>query len=319
MGSAKAIKSGLVSVVIPSFNYGHFVVDAVESALAQTYRPMQVIVVDDGSTDDTWNRLKPFADRIHYVYQTNRGLSSARNTGIRLAAGEWIALLDADDVWHPEKTEVQLRAVESVAGVGLVGSLPSSFLPEKLHPQPVVEHLCVRDFLLSSRTGPSGALIRKECFDAVGLFDESLRSIEDRDMWLRIASHFKSAEVVSPCWWYRPHAGQMSRRASRMVENYEKVLTKFFEEHPEHASLRRMAWSYCFLDGSWSFLDEGDERMARALMWKSIYLRPWSFGDHRLNRYLRARIIMRLALGERVFRKLSRSFPSRASNTQTNH
>ena len=306
----KETRAGLVSVVIPSFNYGHFVTDAVESALAQTYRPLEVIVVDDGSTDDTRNRLKPFADRIHYVYQNNRGLSAARNTGIRLANGEWIALLDADDVWHPEKTEIQLRAASSLDGIGLVGSLPAISLPDRLPPQPAVERLSVRDFLLSSRTGPSGALIRPNCFDAVGLFDEGLTSIEDRDMWLRIASRFPSVQVMSPCWWYRPHAGQMSRRASRMVENYKKVLTKFFAEHPEHASLRRLAWSYLYVDGAWSFLDEGDERTARALMWKSVYLRPWSFGDHRLRKLPRARIIARLILGEQLFRKIPRSLSS---------
>jgi len=168
----------------------------------------------------------------------------------------------------------------------------------------------VRDFLLSSRTGPSGALIRRTCFDVVGWFDESLRSIEDRDMWLRVASKFTCVQVSSPCWWYRPHAGQMSRRASRMVENYEKVLTKFFAEHPEYASLRRLAWSYLYLDGSWSFLDEGDERAARALMWRSVYLSPWSFGDRRLRKFPRARIIARLVFGEKLFRKLSRSLPS---------
>ena len=299
-----------MSVVIPSFNYGHFVVDAVDSALAQSYRPIEVIVVDDGSTDDTRTRLKPFADRIHYVYQNNRGLSAARNTGIRLANGEWIALLDADDVWHPEKTEVQLRAVRQLDGIGLVGSLPTTSLPEKLPSHPSVERLSVRDYLLSIRTGPSGALIRRDCFDAVGLFDESLRSIEDRDMWLRIASHYVSVQVLSPCWWYRPHAGQMSRRASRMIENYKKVLTKFFAEHPEHESLRRLAWSYMYLDGSWSFLDEGDERTARALMWKSVYLSPWSFRDRRLRKLPRARIIARLILGERLFRRVPRILPS---------
>ncbi len=291
------MRAGLVSVIIPSYNYGHFVVDAVESALAQTYRPIEIIVVDDGSTDDTRDRLRGFADRIHYVYQNNRGLSAARNTGIRLAKGEWIALLDADDVWHREKTEVQLRAVRPFDEIGLVGSLPAVSLPESLPPQPLVKRLSVRDFLLSSRTGPSGALIRRNCFEVVGFFDEALRSIEDRDMWLRIAARFSCVQVVSPCWWYRPHAGQMSRRASRMVENYEKVIAKFFMEHPEHASLRRLAWSYLYIDGAWSFLDEGDERMARSLMWKSVYLRPRSFGDQQLRKLPRAIIIARLVLG----------------------
>ena len=310
MAHAKQPTAGLVSVVIPSFNYGHFVAEAVESALAQTYSPIEVIVVDDGSTDDTRARLQPFADRIHYVYQNNRGLSAARNTGVGLANGEWIALLDADDLWHPEKTEVQLRAASPLGSLGLVGSLPAVSMPERLPSEPAVERLSVRDFLLSSRTGPSGALIRRDCFDAVGLFDESLRSIEDRDMWLRIASRFPAVQVISPCWWYRPHAGQMSRRASRMVENYEKVLTKFFAEHPEHASLRGLAWSYLYLDGAWSFLDEGDERTARALMWKSVYSNPGSFGDQRLRKFPRARIIARLMLGEKLFRKIPRILPS---------
>src|SRR5262245_47307538 len=103
----------LVSVVIPSYNYGQFVGEAVESALLQTWRGgVEVIVVDDGSRDDTRRRLGPYMDRIRYIYQENRGLSGARNTGIRAARGEWIALLDADDRWHPEKTEIQLEAAE---------------------------------------------------------------------------------------------------------------------------------------------------------------------------------------------------------------
>jgi glycosyltransferase involved in cell wall biosynthesis len=313
LGHARMTKAGLVSVVIPTFNYANFVVEAVESALQQTYQSLEIIVVDDGSTDDTRQRLKPFVHRIHYVYQNNRGLSAARNTGIRLANGEWIALLDSDDLWHPEKTEVQLLAARHVSEVGIIGSLPArslSQLREKLPADPEVSSLSVRDFMLSSRTGTTGALIRRQCFDVVGLFDEELRSIEDRDMWLRIAARFPVIQVSTPCWWYRPHAGQMSRRAARMVENYKKVLTKFFDHHPEHASLRRLAWSYLYVDGAWTYLDEGDERMARVLMWKSVRLWPWSFGDHRLRKLPRARIIARLVLGEKLFRKIPRILPS---------
>ena len=111
----------LVSVVIPTFNYGHCVVDAVESALGQTYSPVEVIVVDDGSTDDTRARLEPYRDRINYVHQPNQGLSAARNTGIRAARGPLVALLDSDDAFHPRKLELQvayLRAhPESVEAV----------------------------------------------------------------------------------------------------------------------------------------------------------------------------------------------------------
>ena len=296
----------LVSVVIPAFNYGHFVGDAVDSALAQTYRDIEVIVVDDGSTDDTQRVLKRFGSRIRYVYQNNRGLSAARNTGIRLANGDWIALLDADDVWHPQKTEVQLSAGQSVVDVGLIGSLPADVLPPALDPSPAVRVLSVRDFLVSIRTGPSGTLIRRACFDAVGLFDESLRSIEDRDMWLRIAARFPAVEIVSPCWWYRPHQGQMSRHGARMLENYQRVLTKFFSEHPQHAPLRRLGLSYMWVDASWMFLEEGNFRRARTLMARSLLTWPWSYGDRRLRKFPRMPMIARLLMGGRMYDRLVR-------------
>ena len=296
----------LVSVVIPTFNYARFVGDAVESALGQTYPDLEVIVVDDGSTDDTQRMLKRFGSRIRYVYQNNRGLSAARNTGIRLANGEWIALLDSDDVWHRQKTEVQLAAGQSVVGAGLIGSLPADVLPPTLDSAPAIHLLSVRDFLVSIRTGPSGTLIRRMCFDAVGLFDESLRSIEDRDMWLRIAARFPAVEVVSPCWWYRPHQGQMSRHGARMLENYQRVLTKFFSEHPQHALLRRLGWSFMYVDASWIFLEEGNVRRARALMARSLLAWPWSFGDRRLRRFPRTPIIARLLVSGRMYDRLRR-------------
>ena len=298
------MKTGLVSVVIPSFNYGHFVVEAVESALRRRISPIEIIVVDDGSTDDTRMRLRPFADRIHYVYQNNRGLSAARNTGIRLANGEWIALLDADDVWHPEKTEFSFGRAATLSDVGLIGSLAGCVNAGEAACRTRYRAPFSARLSAVEPDRPSGALIRRECFDVVGLFDESLRSIEDRDMWLRIASRFPAFRCSSPCWWYRPHAGQMSRRASRMVENYEKVLTKFFAEHPEHASLRRLAWSYLYLDGAWTFLDEGDERMARALMWKSVCSEALVVRRPSASKAPRARIIARLVLGEKLFRQI---------------
>jgi glycosyltransferase involved in cell wall biosynthesis len=299
------MKAGLVSAVIPAYNYGRYVCEAVESALGQTYHDIEVIVVDDGSIDDTRTRLERFGRKIRYIYQENKGLSAARNAGIRAAEGEWIALLDADDVWHQQKTEIQLAAIGPFNGVGLVGSPPVPALGNGPLSPPAVRELSVRDFLLSSRTGPSGTLIRRECFDVVGFFDEGLTSIEDRDMWLRIAARFPCVQVLSPCWWYRPHAGQMSRRAKRMLMNYQKVLTKFFDEHPEHKGLQRLAWSYLYMDGTWCALDEGDVKTARELMILSIYMWPWLYRDSKLRPFVRSRIMARLLLGEALFRKVS--------------
>ena len=291
----------LVSAVIPAYNYGHFVTEAVKSALNQTYPNVEVIVVDDGSTDGTADILKPFDSRIRYLYQANKGLSAARNTGIRAARGEWVAFLDADDLWHPSKTETQLKAISRDSRIGLIGSLPAASLPPQLEAAPRVRPLSVRDFLVSIPTGPSGTMVRRECFDRAGFFDEQLTSVEDRDMWLRVAASFKCVQVQSPCWWYRPHAGQMSRHAGRMHENYEKVLRKFFGQHPDQRRLERLAWSYMFVDSAWCFLAEGDTNRSRTLMWKSFALRPLSLGDPCVRRLARARIMARLIVGEKLF------------------
>ena len=121
----------LVSVVVPTYDYGCFVAEAVASALAQTYPHREVIVVDDGSTDDTREVLAPYSDRIRYIFQSNQGLSAARNTGIRAAQGEFIALLDSDDVWHPRKLEVQMHFLHDLPEVGLLGT--DLFMDQRSH------------------------------------------------------------------------------------------------------------------------------------------------------------------------------------------
>src|SRR5262249_43626334 len=99
--TSPAIRGGHVTVIIPTFNRGHIVTDAIDSVLAQTVPCLEIIVVDDGSRDDTRERLVPYMDRIVYIYQHNQGVSAARNTGVDAAKGDLIAFLDSDDVWHP--------------------------------------------------------------------------------------------------------------------------------------------------------------------------------------------------------------------------
>ena len=290
----------LVSVVIPAYNQGQFVRDAVLSALEQTYQPLEVIVIDDGSTDDTVIRLAPYAQRIRIIRQENRGLSAARNTGIRHSSGEWIALLDADDVWHRQKLEVQLAAVRGRDDVALVGSSRASSLSNLSLPSPRVYELTVRDFVLSSRTGTSGALIRRSCFDTVGLFDESLRSVEDRDMWLRLAARFPCVLVDSPCWWYRIHPMQMNRNSHRMFVNYRRVLSNFFATHPQHRQLYRQAMAYLYFDAVWPHFEEGKRLAALYFLVRSLCYRPLGLGDERIkSHFVRAKMALRVTLGAR--------------------
>src|SRR5207249_11176371 len=110
----------MVSVVIATYNCRRYVGEAVESALAQSYQPIEVIVVDDGSTDGTAEELRPFKDRIRYLVQANQGPAAARNHGIRAARGEYVAFLDADDLWAPSKIEKQVAAMEKSDKIGVV-------------------------------------------------------------------------------------------------------------------------------------------------------------------------------------------------------
>jgi glycosyltransferase involved in cell wall biosynthesis len=287
-----------VSVVVPSYNYGRYVTEAVDSALAQTHEPVEVIVVDDGSTDDTATRLAPYAQRIRYIRQENRGLSAARNAGIRHASGQWIALLDADDLWHPEKLEIQLGAVRGREDVTLVGSPGALSLVDSRLPPPKVRELTLRDFVLSSRMGPSSALIRRRCFDTVGFFDETLRSVEDRDMWLRVAGRFSCVLVDSPCWWYRRHPIQMSRNAERMFLNYRRVLNKFFGTHPPGRELYQLAMAYLYFDTVWPYFEEGKRLRALYCLIRSGCYRPLGLGDEQIKtRFIRSKLALRLMLG----------------------
>ena len=229
----------LVSVVIPTYNYAHFLIGAVESALAQTYPDREVIVVDDGSTDDTRDRLAPFEGRIRYIYQENQGLSAARNTGIRAARGALVAFLDSDDLWHPEKLAVQARYLDEHPEVALLASdhldMHTSEVGgvdwPRLDGSRAIEAHAVsfEDLVVGSRFGACGVVARKWCFDEVGFFDETLRSAEDVDMWIRIASRFPVAKLEFPLWVYRHHGTSMHRATARMELNTLKMIAKVFD------------------------------------------------------------------------------------------
>jgi glycosyltransferase involved in cell wall biosynthesis len=268
-----ATRENAVSVVIPTYNHAEFVVEAVDSVLAQTLVPLEIIVVDDGSTDDTQNRLASYADRIQYVFQENRGLSSARNTGIARARAAWIAFLDADDVWAPQKLAMQLRAAAEHPHAMLIGAVGRG--DRRFAPPPVeaaVRMFQVRDFLSTSPFGPSSAVIRREVFNEVGTFDESISPVADRDMWLRIAANYPVVRLEWPCWWYRSTPGQMSRNPQLMFNNLKQLVDKFFASQPSYRPLRSLAYSFLYLDGAWCHYENGRridalDCLIRSMIW----------------------------------------------------
>lgn len=294
----------LVSVVIPSFNHARYVTEAVDSVLAQSNCSFEVIVVDDGSTDNTREVLESYGDRIRYIYQENRGLPGARNTGIRAAQGEWVAVLDSDDTWHPQKTERQLAAAAAFPDVDVIGSPGGDDpFPESLPTDPPCRIMSVQDFLQITPMSASSTMVRRRCFEEVGLFDESLRSAEDRDMWLRLAARVQVLQVMTPCWFYRLHEGQMSRNPQRMYDNFRKVLDKFFREHPEHAGLSRMAYAFLYQDAAICY-SEANHRATSVLM---ILRSMLNFtGELGKGRFGRLKLLIRFLLGQGAFDRLNR-------------
>jgi glycosyltransferase involved in cell wall biosynthesis len=274
-----------VSVVIPTYNYGHYVGAAVESVLAQTYQPDEVIVVDDGSTDDTAGRLVPYMSRISYIHQHNQGLPAARNRGIKAARGKYVALLDSDDLWHPRKLESQIQFLHQSPETGLVACEMIRDIergwPElngSLSRSP--RRFSVEDLLVRSRFGPSSVVVHRDCFDKVGLFDTGLRSAEDRDMWLRIASCFPVVKIDAPLWWYRLHGGNMSSAAVRMEENEMMVLRRTLANMPRSMKnylLKCKVLGYTLRSAAYRYDMAGQRGRAIARVLQSMALWPFPF------------------------------------------
>lgn len=180
-----------VSVIVPTFNRGWILTEAVDSVLAQTRADFELIVVDDGSTDDTRRRLEPYGDRIIYVNQPNRGVSAARNTGWRHARGDLIALLDSDDLWQPGKLERQLAFFETHPTARICQTEETWIRngrrvnPRRRHRKP--SGWIFEPSLALCLVSPSAVMLRRELLAETGGFDESLPACEDYDLWLRIS------------------------------------------------------------------------------------------------------------------------------------
>ena len=206
----------MVSVIIPTFNRNGMLKDAVDSVLDQDYGNTELIVVDDGSTDATVRTLAPYQDRLRVLRQENRGVSAARNTGIRAAAGPLIALLDSDDLWLPGKLRAQVDYFEAHPEA-LICQTEEIWIRNGTRVNPGKRHrkeagnIFERSLALCL-VSPSAVMMRKSLLDEVGLFDEHLPACEDYDLWLRIAWKHPVHLIDTPLIAKRGgHADQLSR------------------------------------------------------------------------------------------------------------
>lgn len=235
----------LVSVVMPAHDAGATVGAAVESALAQSMPELELIVVDDGSGDDTAEVVESIADpRLALLRQDCGGPGAARNAGIRRASGEWIALLDADDIWLPHKLERQLEALEAAPGAGAAQS-GAWFVDERLEPLHVQRCRRSKDELLAFlrfQNMPAACstwIVSRELLDRVGPFDESLPSLEDWHFSIRVARHGNPLGIAEPLALYRVHDGNRSNDFDSLVLAGGRVLDELFADPELPLRIRR--------------------------------------------------------------------------------
>ena len=229
-----------VSVIIPSYNSAAYLSDAIDSVLNQTVAPLEVIVVDDGSTDETAQILERHRGRIVAITQENRGLSGARNRGIAAARGELIAFLDADDIWLPGKLEKQVACLAEHPTAGMVHSELFWWDEQtgERHRRDCRRHefagSCYKEFFLRAGIIPSTAIVRRECLEKVGDFDEAIRrpTTQDYDLSLRIARDYEIAYVDEPLILYRLHESNASKQLLAMEEDILFVVRKALRDDP---------------------------------------------------------------------------------------
>jgi len=234
-----------VTVVIPTYNRARFIAEAIKSVLEQTFRDFELIVVDDGSTDDTAAVVSRFTDpRLRYVYQTNQERSAARNHGIRLAQGEYVAFLDSDDVWLPAKLEYQVALLDARPAVGLAYTGAYIFEDQLTFTEQrprwrgqVLKALLMEDNVVCG----SGAtpLVRRACFARVGGFDEtaSIYGVEDWDMWVRLATAGYEFDFVSqPLARCRVHGTNTQKDAEKMEQATRVFFAKILAQPAYFAS-----------------------------------------------------------------------------------
>lgn len=284
-GIASNCKMPAVTVVIPAFNHERYVERCITSVLAQTFTNFEIIVVDDGSQDRTPDILRRYEDRITLIRQDNRGTQAARNTAIRASAGQYIALLDSDDVWLPNKLARQVEAFTSRPGVGLVYGQAHIVDANDVCigtnlGKPIADpSLQYEQILIENPIPALTAMVRKECFDMVGLFDERLVGAADWDMWLRISARWLVLALPEPLARYRVHDTNTTdhlRKSKLLLTEHLQVLEKAFADPSRRVSelTRNQALARYHLVGAELAACSGDATQAGVETAKALTLDP---------------------------------------------
>lgn len=278
-----------ISVIIPTYNCARYITQAIDSVLKQTYNDFEIIIIDDGSTDNTREAIERYLvyKNIRCFHQKNLGLAASRNKGIQIASGEYIALLDADDYWTSNKLEIQLKAFERNQNIELVHSNVYVIYEED---KTKVEKYCLNInynsltqrqifekilFWEADICIPS-TLIKRTVFDKVGNFDEKLSHLgcEDREFCLRAFRKCKSFFINEYLYYYLVRKNSMTKNRERMQQARVYVVEKTIQETEYFKNKKRakqMVYSKLYLSEGLNFFRAEDKRSAKIYLFKSLY------------------------------------------------
>lgn len=251
---AGSLTQDLVSVVIATYNMGRYLPQAVQSVLSQSYTNVEVQIVDDGSSDDTSAVLQQWREdpRVRVHRQENGGQARAKNQGVALSRGRFVAFLDADDLWVPDKLARQMPLFKGHPEVGVVYSdfqcVDGDGNPLRQGPMRLRRGWVSAALLIENFIGYSGGVVRRVCLERYGGFDETLRMGIDYDLWLRLSAHYQFDFVPEKTVHYRIWPGQMSKNYHRRYESGIRIMEDFIDNNPGLVPRRviREAWAHTY-------------------------------------------------------------------------
>jgi len=230
-----------VSIIIPVYNGERYIAQAIESALKQTYEKFEIIVVNDGSSDKSYKKIEPYINlpNVKYLEQENKGVAEARNTGIKNSSGEFIAFLDQDDLWLPEKLELEVDYLLRNPDVGLVHS-NMSYINEEGKPiqsdfdfPSRIAGKCFGELFIKNMVAILTVLLRRDCFDKAGLFNEQFSGVDDYDLLLRVSRYYPVGYINQSLARYRLHGSNTSRDWLGITLTRLRIIESLLETYPE--------------------------------------------------------------------------------------
>lgn len=253
-----------VSIVITAYNSMDYLPETIESVLGQTFSDFEVLLVDDGSSDHIVQWASKLADpRVKLISQENQGANIARNTGIAQAQGKYVAFVDADDLWELTKLEKQVECLETNPEVGLLHTWLTGIDWQSKPTGRVIYSQLEGDvwqqIVEKNQVACSSVMVRRCCFETVGVFDQNLKFAEDWDLWIRFATRYRFAVIKEPLVRYREHPNSKSKKYASRLQDFQIIIEKAFASVPfELLHLRNRSYAHINLCIAWKCLQGND-------------------------------------------------------------